>query len=112
MTDYPFFRWGFAPPEWQSSVGSVLLVRKDRKNLSREHARALAEYVRYPVIEAFTEIEDVIPEQQRRSIVLKTLNWGSFGAWLDVFKEKMMADEESWTGVTSPFGTKEQFLRS
>lgn len=111
-TNSPLFRWGFAPPEWQSSVGNVLLVRKDRKNLSREHARALAEYVRYPVIEAFTEIEDVIPEQQRRGIVLKTLNWGSFEAWLEEFKKEVTAvDGDTRADITSPFGAKERSLR-
>jgi len=100
--------WGFAPPEWQSTVGNVLLVRQDGKNLSREQAWALAEYMQYPVMEAFTEMEEVIPEQQRRTIVLKTLNWGAFETWLEEFKKKMTTTYgELWAGVTSPFGTKE-----
>ncbi|KAK0100015.1 hypothetical protein ONS95_013168 [Cadophora gregata] len=47
--------WGFAPPEWQNEVGSTLLVRKDQKNLSREQAWALVEFMQFRVSDAFED---------------------------------------------------------
>ncbi|KAJ5164930.1 uncharacterized protein N7500_006760 [Penicillium coprophilum] len=35
---------GFAPPEWQSRVGSVIVARKDKKDLPLEHYEAIWMY--------------------------------------------------------------------
>ncbi|CAI7656689.1 unnamed protein product [Penicillium pancosmium] len=35
---------GFAPPRWQSGIGSVIVARKDRKDLSPEHYEAIWMY--------------------------------------------------------------------
>lgn len=56
--------WGSAPPEWQNQVGSILLVRKDGKDLSWEQARALAEFMqRLP--DSFKEVKESGDERQR-----------------------------------------------
>ncbi len=39
--------WGFASMQWQNSVGSVLVVRQDKKPLSLLHMEALCNYCRY-----------------------------------------------------------------
>ncbi|KAL2609367.1 hypothetical protein R1flu_027940 [Riccia fluitans] len=36
--------WGWAPLEWQSMVGSVVMARADGKDLRREHAETLCHY--------------------------------------------------------------------
>jgi hypothetical protein len=101
---------GFAPKWWQLTLGNVLVVRKDGKNLSREQAWALTEYMQSAVTDAFAELEDNISEQRRRAVVLKTLNWAAFETWLEGFKKKMAATNgESWAGVSSPFETKQSF---
>ncbi|PVH85600.1 hypothetical protein DL98DRAFT_651003 [Cadophora sp. DSE1049] len=100
--------WGFAPPEWQNQVGSVLLVRKDQKNLDREQAWALAEFMQFRVSDAFEDAMESGEERQRRAAVLKMLNWKQFDDFLEKFKVEMAAsDGNSWAGVRSPFGTKE-----
>ena len=38
------FNWGLAPPEWQNDVGSVVVMRKDKKPLLPIHVFALADY--------------------------------------------------------------------
>lgn len=99
--------WGSAPPEWQSQVGSILLVRKDGKDLSREHAWALAEFMqRLP--DSFKEAKDSGDERRRRAAISKMLNWKQFNNFLAKFQtERTKADGLSWAHVRSPCGTKE-----
>jgi hypothetical protein len=35
---------GFAPPEWQSGIGTVIVARKDKKDLTLEHFEAIWMY--------------------------------------------------------------------
>ncbi|KAI9050950.1 hypothetical protein LZ554_005061 [Drepanopeziza brunnea f. sp. 'monogermtubi'] len=105
--------WGFAPPTWQSQVGSVLLVRQDGKELTCKQARALAEYMQHRVSDSFEEAMESGEQKQRRSQVLKMLNWTAFDSFLDGFKAEMSAAEgKSWAGVRSPFGTRRITLGS
>ncbi|KAF4610345.1 hypothetical protein G7Y89_g15775 [Cudoniella acicularis] len=100
--------WGFAPPEWQNQVGSVLVVRKDGKSLSREQAWALAEYMQFRVADALGDTNDPGDVRQRRATILKILNWKCFDAFLENFKVEMTdADGKDWSNVRSPFGTRE-----
>lgn len=43
-TDFEDSNWGLAPPEWQNWVGSVLIVRRDRKEVTPREVQMLAEY--------------------------------------------------------------------
>ena len=36
---------GFAPPQWQSGIGSVIVARKDKKDLTAEHYEAIWMYM-------------------------------------------------------------------
>ncbi|KAI1672222.1 zinc finger mynd-type protein [Pyrenophora tritici-repentis] len=45
--------WGWSPQSWQNNVGSVIVVRKDRKPLLPLHMEALAKYCREEVISLF-----------------------------------------------------------
>ncbi|KAI1348769.1 hypothetical protein F5Y01DRAFT_317410 [Xylaria sp. FL0043] len=38
--------WGYAPMRWQNNVGSIIVVRRDQKPLSRWHVEALCRYCR------------------------------------------------------------------
>ena len=84
----------------------MAVVRKDGKDLSREQAWALAEYMQFQVSDYLAlKSGDV---QQRRDALLRMLNWKRFDTWLEIFKLKMMdADRKSWSNVRSPFGTRE-----
>ncbi|CZR53771.1 uncharacterized protein PAC_03652 [Phialocephala subalpina] len=61
--------WGLAPPGWQLNVGSVLLVRKDQKDLSREQASALAEYLQFRVSAALENTPDSKSMTQKRAAI-------------------------------------------
>ncbi len=41
--------WGWASTQWQDSVGSVIVVRQDKKPLSTWHVEALCKYCRHDV---------------------------------------------------------------
>lgn len=57
--------------------------------------------------DALGDVNDPSDIRQRHALVLSMLNWKRFD-WLERFKEEMMAaDYKPWTGVHSPFGTKE-----
>lgn len=100
--------WGFAPPQWQSGVGSVLLVRMDGKDLSREQAWALAEFMQFRVSDSFETAMESGEVKDRRAAVFKMLNWTRFDNFLESFKVEMTSgDGKSWANVRSPFGTKE-----
>lgn len=64
------FNWGLAPPEWQDDVGSVVIMRKDKKRLVPEHVHALADYHQHRLMDFFEAEEessslDVKPEFRR-----------------------------------------------
>ncbi|KAH7321625.1 hypothetical protein BKA65DRAFT_85390 [Rhexocercosporidium sp. MPI-PUGE-AT-0058] len=100
--------WGFAPPEWQSEVGSVILVRKDQKDLSREQAWTLAEFMQFEVSDSFEDAMESDEEGQRRAAVLKMLNWKKFDDFLEKFKVEMTSSNgRCWDSVKSPFGMME-----
>lgn len=41
--------WGYASMQWQYSVGSVIVVRQDKKPLLPLHVEALCKYCRYDI---------------------------------------------------------------
>jgi len=89
-------------------VGSVLLVRKDQKDISREQAWALAEYMQFRVSDVFEAAMESGDTKKRREAVVEMLNWSRFDQFLKNFKVEMTAaDHKSWKDVKSPFGITE-----
>jgi hypothetical protein len=74
------------PPEWQIEVGTVLLVRKDQKDTSREQAWALTEYLQFKVSDDFGAAMKSRDTKERRQLVIKMLNWSRFDQFLKNFK--------------------------
>ena len=50
--------WGFGPRSWQESVGSVLVVREDRKDLAMSDAEALCRFCREKMAPLFEKATD------------------------------------------------------
>ncbi|KAL1795214.1 hypothetical protein ACET3X_007030 [Alternaria dauci] len=53
------FDWGLAPLKWQNSVGSVVVMRKDKKELFPEHVHALVEYHQHHLMRFFEEASEL-----------------------------------------------------
>ena len=104
------WEWGWAKPEWQNNVGSILIVRKDREDLTPEQVQVLAEWLRFVVAEVVQgALEKTLDSAQQRQIVLKWLNWQKFEDYLNEFKTSMMAGssvDKQWTELQSPFEPK------
>lgn len=81
--------WGWAPPEWQSGVGSVLLVRADRKPISPRQVEILTEY-------CFTKLEPSIESSieagtlSARQRVFDRISKQGFDAFFESYKKEQM----------------------
>lgn len=94
--------------EWQSEVGSVLVVRQDQKDISRNQGWTLAEYMQFRISDSFERAMESGEPKDRRAAIEKMLNWSRFENFLENFLVEMAsADSTSWKDVTSPFGTME-----
>ena len=47
--------WGFAPEPWLGAAGSVIVIRKDRKDLLPEHMEAMAHFFQYFLLPMFED---------------------------------------------------------
>jgi hypothetical protein len=61
-----------APPEWQSGVGNVLVVRKDGKDIGHEQVYAFAEYMQFAVSDAFEGALYGSGVRERKAAVLRS----------------------------------------
>jgi hypothetical protein len=95
-------QWGRALPKWQSEVGSVLVVRKDGKNLTAKQCWAMAEscalFLRSK-FEASLEASDA--QKSRKDIVEKWLTKDAFEKYLGLKKLMVTTDDPAWAGVAS-----------
>jgi hypothetical protein len=84
---------GFAPPEWQSHVGTCLIARKDKKPLRSEHMEAV-----YMYIDRLLDIfGDEGPKEAQSHI-----NKDDFEAWFEHYKESATKNgRNEWHDVGS-----------
>lgn len=90
--------WGFAPPEWQNNVGSVLVVRSDQIPLTPEQAMALCEFFQFEMNQYFEDSMDVGGMIRTKEQVLGFLNRKRFESSWNEMKEMMAAQQYmNWT---------------
>lgn len=83
--------WGFASLQWQNHVGSVLVVRQDKKPLHPLHVEALCKYCRYDIAPLFAHsMGDYAPEQpMEKEAVLAMICRPTFViSWYKLLDEK------------------------
>lgn len=84
--------WGWAPPEWQNEVGSVLLVRADRKPISPRQVEILTEYCcseLQPNFESSIEANSLSARQR----FFDRINKQGFEAYFKSYKKEQMGFE-------------------
>ncbi|KAI0447258.1 hypothetical protein F4803DRAFT_363319 [Xylaria telfairii] len=94
---------GFAPPEWQSSVGTVIVARKDKKPLLPHHLEGVWMYCNY-ILDIFGEGEGAPTQMYNRRAFEE---W-----WLSYCEEQKQyrngtggeEDPDDWRTVKSPYG--------
>ncbi|KAH7026714.1 uncharacterized protein B0I36DRAFT_331184 [Microdochium trichocladiopsis] len=94
---------GFAPPEWQSHVGSVIVARQDRKALLPHHLEGVWMYCDH-ILDLFGERGG----QALRELYSKQ----AFAKWWDGYCEEQKGfrlgtggekDPDEWSAVRSPY---------
>ncbi|KAI1399818.1 hypothetical protein F4819DRAFT_399059 [Hypoxylon fuscum] len=96
--------WGWASMQWQNSVGSVIVVRQDKKPLLPLHAEALCKYCRYEARSLLAHsIGEYAPEKpMERGAVLAMICRPAFViSWYKLLEEKSGEGED--TGVPYPY---------
>jgi len=93
---------GFAPPEWQSHVGTVIAARKDRKPLPPQHLEGVWMYCDY-ILDVFGEGEGAPRRLYNRQ---------AFKEWWERYCEDQKEnrsgirgelDPDDWRAVRSPY---------
>ena len=51
-------KWAFAPEEWDSQVGPVLVVRQDGKNINPQQVESLAHFCRYELAPVMKKLDE------------------------------------------------------
>ncbi|KAG7408098.1 hypothetical protein Forpi1262_v009381 [Fusarium oxysporum f. sp. raphani] len=95
---------GFAPPSWQSHIGTVLVARKDQKTLRPQHLEGVWMYCDH-ILDLFGDGEGAPTHMYRRQAFEE---W-----WKDYCKEQKKLrrgmggenDPDDWRAVQSPYVT-------
>lgn len=93
-------KWGWAPMSWQNSVGSVLVVRRDGKDLSPLHMEALCEFCQFEVGEAF---ESQMEAEKDRDTVLPKLTRAKFAEFFEAYRSQKEESLLEWRTVASHY---------
>jgi len=83
---------GFAPPAWQSEVGTVVVARKDKKPLLPQHVEAVFEYCN-GILDRFGDGEGAPRALYNRAAFQKS--------WNRYYEQRK--DEDDWRNVKSPY---------
>ncbi|KAN0069023.1 zinc finger mynd-type protein [Elaphomyces granulatus] len=96
--------WGWASQQWQNSVGSVIVVREDKKPLFPLHVEALCKYCRYEIRPLLGHCNgEYAPEEpMEKNAVLPMICRPTFIIyWYKLLAEKHKEGED--TSVPSPY---------
>lgn len=88
--------WGWASMQWQNNVGSIIVVRQDKKALLPLHVEALCDYCRYEIrpLLAHSMGEYAPEEPMRKDAVLAMICRPTFVIyWSKVMDEKLKKGE-------------------
>ncbi|KAI1152130.1 hypothetical protein F4825DRAFT_476394 [Nemania diffusa] len=92
--------WGRASEDWQKEVGSIIVVRHDKKPISRWHVEALCGYCRYEIKPylGHSNGEFSPDEPMSRDLVLSMICRPTFSIyWSKMCSEKLKNGEEIYT---------------
>ncbi|KAF2968379.1 hypothetical protein GQX73_g5216 [Xylaria multiplex] len=96
--------WGCASTQWQRRVGSIIVVRQDKKPLSRWHVEALCRYCRYEAWAYMTHSRGSYSsdEPMSKDKALSMICRPTFSiSWERMLREK--AEKGEVVGATSPY---------
>jgi hypothetical protein len=107
--------WGFTDTvEWDMDIGTVLVVRKDRKAISEQQVEALAHFCRYELSPSMSQadedawavgdIEDEDHRKVKEACIKTHMCREKFEEFFEKFKaEKLAAGDGAWEYALSPY---------
>jgi hypothetical protein len=95
--------WGWAPREWQNDVGSVIVVRADRKPISPKQVEALCYYCQFKLQPLFEDSMGAGYVQRTREEVMGYMTKQKFAEFFAWYKEDMMPQDPTWALEKSPY---------
>jgi hypothetical protein len=96
--------WGWAPMEWKTEVGSVILVRADGKAITPKHVDALCHYCQFKLQPVFEDSLGAGFVERTREDVLGFMTRKKFEAFFMEYKGEKMQGDPSWAIERSPYG--------
>jgi hypothetical protein len=90
-TDPKSSSWGFAPLYWNQSLGNVLVIREDEKDLSVDDLGAICRFVRKKLLPMFDDTDGFGIARRTKKEVLEFMTAGN----LENFKEAAGPGEDS-----------------
>jgi hypothetical protein len=93
--------------EWRSAnfgpVGSVLVVRKDGKDVTAQQVEALVRYCRDMLLSGMIDV-DGKGEEARSRFVEENICWAKFEVFFEAFKKRRISKgDEAWKMALSLF---------
>ncbi|KXS95582.1 hypothetical protein AC578_3269 [Pseudocercospora eumusae] len=91
-------RWGWAPPTWQSEVGSIVIARCDGKDISPLQAEVLCDYCQRVLGSEF----EVSLETRNKQPVLRGMTPQAFSRAFAEYKADRIANDPRWAREQCP----------
>ena len=99
--------WGFASAKWQNRVGSIAVMRQDKKDLLPLHMEAICNFCQSEMLPHFSDCEEIYPEAEqpaRKDVVLAMLSRPTFKTYWEKFlKTKGGTDKNTLYHYISPY---------
>ncbi|MCJ1433199.1 hypothetical protein MMC27_002558 [Xylographa pallens] len=92
--------WGWAPPEWQSYVGSVLVVRQDNKDLTPQQAEVLCDFC-YGSMQS--KFEASLEGTMTRDKVMGFMTKQRFAKFFKDYQKEQTSFGNHWGSAKPPF---------
>jgi hypothetical protein len=78
--------FGWAPPEWQTEVGSVLVVRRDLEDLMPEDVGELCYFCQFEASQVFEDSFEAEDPHKAREMVLRALTPAKYANFLEEYR--------------------------
>ena len=94
--------WGWAPMPWQNEVGSVLVVRSDGNDVTKQQVEALCEFCQFKMQPLFENGLGAGLVKMTREEVMGYMTPARFREYFAELREKKLDDAAAWIRASLP----------
>jgi MYND finger len=95
--------WGWAPPKWQQDIGSVIIVREDRKTLTPLQVEAICFYCQRVAAPLFADALGMDGDQRSQEEVMGYLTKQNFAEFFQEYRAAGLKRDPLWAQEKSPY---------